>query len=132
MKWDHPAAWHLRARAASPLRQARKVVRAAGTATYPKLLAIEARREGDRVLVHYRLDPSPQRRATRLLVTLHRPEREAQLLATCPEKVEGTEGTVEVPLDAGVRGEVVVRASAYNTLRQRSDPLETVARPAPS
>jgi hypothetical protein len=34
-----------------------------------------------------------------------------------------------VPLEAEVEGEVVVRASAYNALRQRSDPLETVARP---
>jgi hypothetical protein len=131
MKWDHPTAWHLRARAATPLRQARKVVRAAGSATYPKLLAVEARREGDRVLVDYRLDPAPQRRASYLLVTLHRPDREAQLLASSPEKVEGTEGTVDVPLEAGVEGDVVVRASAYNTLRQRSDPLETVARPTP-
>ena len=132
MKWEHPTAWHLRARAATPFRSARRVVRAAGTVTYPKLLAIDARREGDRVLVDYRLDPAPQRRASRLLVTLHRPDREPQLLATCPEKIEGTEGTVDVPLAAGVEGEVVVRASAYNVLRQRSDPLETVARPTPS
>jgi hypothetical protein len=81
------------------------------------------------VLVDYRLDPAPQRRATYLLVTLHRPDREAQLLASCPEEIEGSEGTVDVPLEAGVEGEVVVRASAYNALRQRSDPLETVARP---
>ncbi len=32
-KWDHPAAWHQRARAATPLRRARGVVRAAGKAT---------------------------------------------------------------------------------------------------
>ena len=32
---------------------------------------------------------------------------------------------VEVPLPAGYEGDVVVRASAYNALRQRSDPLET-------
>jgi hypothetical protein len=128
-KWESPGAWHTRARAAAPLRQARRVVRAAGKATYPKLLAIEARREDGRVLVDYRLDPAPQRRATYLLVTLHRPDREAQLLASSPEEVEGSEGTVEVPLEAEVEGEVVVRASAYNALRQRSDPLETVARP---
>jgi hypothetical protein len=131
MKWEHPTAWHLRARAATPLRQARRVARAAGTATYPKLLSIDARREGDRVLVGYRLDPAPQRRATHLLVTLHRPEREAQLLASCPEEVEGTQGTVDVPLEDGIEGDVVVRASAYNVLRQRSDPLETVAHPSP-
>jgi hypothetical protein len=127
MKWDNPSAWHLRARAATPLRQGRKLVRALGKATYPKLLSIDARREDDRVLVDYRLDPAWRRRATRLLVTLHRPGHERQLLASCPEKIEGSQGTVDVPLKADVEGEVVVRASAYNVLRQRSDPLETVA-----
>jgi hypothetical protein len=126
-KWEHPSAWHLRARAATPLRRARFLVRQAGKATYPKLLDIAARREGDRVLVDYRLDPAPQRRATRLLVTLHRPEDERELLASCPEELSGPSGTVDVPAPAGVAGGLVVRASAYNALRQRSDPLETVA-----
>ena len=71
--------------------------------------------------------PCWRRRATRLLVTLHRPGHERQLLASCPEEIEGSQGTVDVPLKADVGGEVVVRASAYNVLRQRSDPLETVA-----
>jgi hypothetical protein len=128
-KWDHPAAWHNRARAATPLRQARHVVRQAGRATYPKLLEIDARRVRDRVLVDYRLGPAPQRRASRLLVTLHRPGEEQELLASCAEKLAGPAGTVDVPVPASVEGEVVVRASAYNVLRQRSDPLETMAEP---
>jgi hypothetical protein len=127
MKWDHPAAWHLRARAATPLREGRRLVRAAGTLTYPKLEAVAARREGDRVLVDYRLDPAPHRRASRLLVTLHRPDARGQVLASSPEEVGGARGTVAVPLPPGVEGDVVVRASAYNALRQRSDPLETFA-----
>jgi hypothetical protein len=126
-KWDRPAAWHTTARATKPLRTASRAARQAGKATYPKLLAIDARRERDRVLVDYRLDPAPQRRAARLLVTLHRPGEEAELLVSCPEKVEGTAGTVDVPVPAGVEGDLVVRASAYNVLRQRSDPLETTA-----
>jgi hypothetical protein len=126
-KWDHPAAWHNRARAATPLRQARKVVRAAGTLTYPKLLDIDAEREDGRVQVAYSLAKAPQRRASRLLVTLHRPGDERELLASCPEKIHGSTGVVDVPIPAGVEGEVVVRASAYNALRQRSDPLETTA-----
>jgi hypothetical protein len=129
-KWDHPAQWHLRARAATPLRKARFLVREAGKATYPKLLDIAARRVGDRVLVDYRLDPAPQRRATRLLVTLHRPDDARELLASCPEELDGPSGTVDVPVPAGVEGGVIVRASAYNVLRQRSDPLETLAEAA--
>ena len=126
-KWDEPATWHAAAKRAAPLRNGRRVVRAAGKATYPKLQSIDARREGDRVLVDYTLDPAPQRRASRLLVTLHREGSEDAVLASCPEKLEGTSGTVDVPLPAGVEGEIVVRASAYNVLRQRSDPLETTA-----
>jgi hypothetical protein len=126
-KFDTPATWHNRARAATPLRRGRRIVRQAGKATYPKLRSIEARREGDRVLVDYRLDPAIQRRASRLLVTLHRPGQEQEVLASCPEKLEGPAGTVDVPLPAEVEGDVVVRASAYNVLRQRSDPLETTA-----
>jgi hypothetical protein len=124
-KWDHPNAWHTRARAAAPLRQTRKAVRLAGKATYPKLLDIDATREDGRVAVAYSLDTAPQRRASRLLVTLHRPDDESELLAYSPEKIHARSGTVEVPLPAGVEGDVVVRASAYNALRQRSDPLET-------
>jgi hypothetical protein len=60
-------------------------------------------------------------------VTLHRPQDKRELLASCPEELTGTSGTVDVPVPAGVSGGVVVRASAYNVLRQRSDPLETVA-----
>ncbi len=124
-KWDHPAAWHGRAKAAKPLRQASRAVRAVGKATYPKLTDVSARREGDRVLVDYRLDPAIQRRATRLLVTLHRAEEADLVLATSPEQVSGSSGTVEVPVPAGVEGDLLVRASAYNPLRQRSDPRET-------
>jgi hypothetical protein len=124
-KWGRPAAWHSRARAATPLRQGGRLVRQAGKATYPKLEAIEARREGDRIVVDYTLDPAPQRRATRLLVTLHRAEQDELVLASCPEQVSGYEGAVDVPVPAGVEGDLIVRASAYNPLRQRSDPLQT-------
>lgn len=126
-KWDHPAAWHTRARAATPLRRGRSLVRAAGKATYPKLTGIAARREDGRVLVDYALDTAPQRRASRLLVTLHRGGAENELLGSFPEKISGPTGTVDLPLPEGVEGDIVVRASAYNVLRQRSDPLETTA-----
>jgi hypothetical protein len=126
-KWDHPAAWHQRARAATPLRRARGVVRAAGKATYPKLLDLAAHREDGHVRVDYATDTAPQRRPSRLLVTLHREGAEEQLLGSYPMKISSRTGSVEVPLPEGVEGDVVVRASAYNALRQRSDPLEAVA-----
>jgi hypothetical protein len=47
------------------------------------------------------------------------------MLASSPEPIRAPQGVVEVPLPPGVTGDVVVRASAYNALRQRSDPLET-------
>jgi hypothetical protein len=124
-KWDRPAAWHAGAVRATPLRRGRRVVRQAGKLTYPKLVSLAARREGDRVVVDYAVDPAPQRRASRLLVTLHRPGDEDELLASSPEKLGGSSGTVDVPVPEGVEGDLVVRASAYNALRQRSDPLET-------
>jgi hypothetical protein len=124
-KWDHPAAWHGRAKAAAPLRQSRGAIRQLGKATYPKLTSIEARRDGDRVLVDYALDTAPQRRASRLLVTLHRADADELVLVSCPERVSGPVGTVDVPVPEGVEGDLVVRASAYNTLRQRSDPQRT-------
>jgi hypothetical protein len=124
-KWEHPATWHVRARAATPLRQGRRVVRQLGRATYPRLLDIQARREDGRVLVAYRADRSWRRRPSRLLVTLHRPSDEREVLISSAEPISAPQGTVEVPLPAGYEGAVVVRASAYNALRQRSDPLET-------
>jgi hypothetical protein len=123
-KWDHPATWHTRSRAATPLRQTGRLLPKAGAVTYPKLESIQARREGDRVIVDYALDPAPQRRATRLLVTLHRAEQDELVLASCPEQVSGVVGSVDVPVPEGVEGDLLVRASAYNPLRQRSDPLQ--------
>jgi hypothetical protein len=123
-KWDDPEAWHNRARRAEPLRRGRRAVRLAGAATYPRLTSLAARRDGRRVLVDWAVDPAPQRRATRLLVTLHRGE---EVLASHPLAIAGTAGTVEAPLPEDVTGPILVRASAYNSLRQRSDPLEATA-----
>jgi hypothetical protein len=120
-KWSKPGAWHAAARRRAPLRTGSRAVRWAGELTYPKLLYLSARREGDEIVVGFRLDPAPQRRATHLLVTLHRADRRTLVLASHAEPIEGSQGEVRVP---GADGEIVVRGSAYNSLRQRSDPLE--------
>jgi Vacuolar protein sorting-associated protein 62 len=124
-KWDDPEAWHRRARTAAPLRRARRIVREAGKATYPRLTALSARRTDRLVHVDWAIDPAPQRRATYLLVTLH--GEDGDLLTSMPVPVSGAAGTAEVPLPTAVDGPITVRASAYNALRQRSDPLAAVA-----
>jgi len=123
-RWDDPEGWHGRARRAAPLRRGRRVVREAGKATFPRLTALSARLDAGRVLVDWAVDPAPQRRATRLLVTLHRGD---EVIASHPLPIAGTAGTAEVPLPDDAAGPLLVRASAYNPLRQRSDPLEATA-----
>jgi len=59
-----------------------------------------------------------------MLVTLHRAGQDELVLTSCPEQVSGRVGSVDVPVPEGVEGDLIVRASAYNTLRQRSDPLQ--------
>ena len=75
-----------RAKAATPLRQSRGVVAAGRQGDVPKLTGIDARREGDRVLVDYQLDPAIQRRATRLLVTLHRADEDELCSPPAPSR----------------------------------------------
>jgi len=123
-KWDSPSAWHTRARAATPLRRGRAIVRQAGKATYPKLTALSATRTGGAVHVSYELDRATLRRASRLLVTLHPADRPRQVLASETPEVSGRAGTVELPLPEASEGELIARASAFNELRQRSDPLQ--------
>jgi hypothetical protein len=48
-----------------------------------------------------------------------------KLTDSTPEQVSGSAGTVDVPVPEGVEGDLLVRASADNALRQRSDPRQT-------
>jgi hypothetical protein len=130
-KWRAPAAWHARARYRRSRVLAGSAVRRAGLLTYPRLLSLDARRSNDRVVVDYAVDRAPPRRATRLVVTLHR-STDGELLASIPVGIDGPEGTVEVLIPEGAGDDLFVRASAYNRLRQRSDPMETKVKPGGS
>jgi hypothetical protein len=123
-KWDHPAAWHRRAVLATPFRKVGRAVRSAGRLTYPRLRRLSARMGPEGVLVEWALDRVPLHGARQLLVTVHPATREEELLISHAAPIRGRSGVVTVPLDALPAGDLVVRASAYNSLRQRSDPLE--------
>ena len=124
-KWEHPAAWHRRAQLATPFRKIGRGVRQLGRLTYPRLKRIAARMAGDAIEVEWALDGVPLHGARQLLVTVHPATREEEMLLSHAAPIRGRSGVVTVPLEAPVAGDLVVRASAYNSLRQRSDPLET-------
>ena len=84
---------------------------------------------GDAIEVEWELDGGPLRSARQLLVTVHPATREEELLLSYTAQIRGRSGVVPVPLEEVPEGDLVVRASAYNSLRQRSDPLETPVTP---
>jgi hypothetical protein len=56
-------------------------------------------------------------------VTVHRADATDEVLASHAAPISGRQGTVTIPVPDGLEGAGLVRASAYNALRQRSDPL---------
>jgi hypothetical protein len=123
-KWEHPDAWHRRAQLATPFRKIGRGVRAVGTLTYPRLESISARMAAEGVDVEWELGRGPFRGASQLLVTVHPAQREEELLVSHAAPIRGRSGVVKVPLPGPPAGDLVVRASAYNRLRQRSDPRQ--------
>ena len=122
-KWSAPGKWHLKAAGRKSQRAVSRASRRAGELTYPRLTALAAHREGDAVAVDWILDPAPARAATHLLVTVHRAEAPDEVLVSHAARISGRQGTVTIPVPDGLEDAGLVRASAYNALRQRSDPL---------
>jgi hypothetical protein len=128
MKFNHPAVWHRAALVRTPFQAFGRIVRQAGRLTYPRLTELSARRDAASVEIGWRLDGNPLHAARRLLVTLHPAGQEEIVLASRPVAIRGSQGSGEVPLPDGSPAQLVVRASAFNRLRQRSDPLESQVR----
>jgi hypothetical protein len=124
-KWDHPATFNRGAAIRTPFQAVGRAVRQAGSRTYPRLLSLAAARHDVAIAVEWETDPNPLRRATQLLVTVHPAGQEEIVLASDPRAIDGTSGTERIPVPEGAPAQLVVRASAFNRLRQRSDPLET-------
>ena len=125
MKWKHPANYHRVATVGNVFRKVGRIVRWAGRLTYPRLRSLGARRSGGEIEIAWALDGKWLHAARQLLVTLHAEGAEDLVLASHTIPIKGASGTETVPLPPAAPERLVARASAFNTLRQRSDPLET-------
>lgn len=132
VRWKRPLDYHGTKSAAAVA--VSRAARTAGTLTYPRLTSLGARLEGDAVVLAYELDERPLAGAGLLYVTVHEggdgdaPDGEV-LLSTAVE-IGDRAGEVGVHLPDPV-ARCVVYASAFNRLRQRSDPLRAVATRTP-
>jgi hypothetical protein len=78
-------------------------------------------READSVVVEWRVQRSMFRRARWLLITLHQGENSHRLVCGRSVRVRSDTGQTRLVLGAHAQGPVVVKASALNWVRQRSD-----------
>jgi hypothetical protein len=86
--------------------------------TQPRLRALGAHRADGAVELGWAAGRGPLRGATHLHVTVH--DADGALLGSSVERIRGHAGTLRVGAPAAAE---TVRVSAYNALRQRSDPL---------
>jgi hypothetical protein len=127
IRWTAPATYHRLAEAVTPVRTLGRILHGLTSLTWPRLTRLEASAEPDGgIAVEWALDGSLLRSATRLHVTLH--DGDGRLLADDVEPIHGRSGELRLPAppDGGVPD--FIRASAYNTVRQRSDPVQARVR----
>ena len=127
LKWRDPEAFHARsARLGGATRAARKGFRAVDRLSAPPAPRVRAELEGRRVMVGFAVEPTTIRRPTQLLVTLHEESPREEVLVSQVVPLDEKTGEVEVVLPAPADG-VLVRASTFNTLRQRSPTVSAQA-----
>ena len=132
-RWSRPLDYHREGEKIGVWRKVGRGIRLAGKATYPKLTALSAQLDGQKLTVHYELDPSPLRPASQLYVTAHRPPGPGapdgavgEVLLSQAKEIERRRGSVGLVLPMPLTQCLVV-ASALNAARQRSDPVRTTA-----
>jgi hypothetical protein len=125
-RWSDPAAYHRKARRKTVWRRIGRLLRRLGARTYPKLSAVTALVDGRKLTVDYVVAPGLLRPATQLYVTVHDAVDPERIVLTHVEEISDRAGTVELELPDDLE-RCLVRASAYNALRQRSDPVEAEA-----
>lgn len=119
-RWGRPAVLHTRSARRRLSLAIGDVIHRAGRLTYPPAPRIEARLEGEVVVVEWELPRTVLRRPRHLYLTVHVEEGRERVLASRVVEHAGRSGSEPVPLP-GAPQRVVVWASAFNRLRQRSD-----------
>lgn len=125
-RWTRPAKYHEEAEGEDPWRRLGRIARQLGRPTYPRLRSVTAQFDGQVLHVGYVLNSSPLRPASQLYVTVHRAEQPDSILLSRALTIKGRRGTVELLLPRPLE-QCLVRASAFNAARQRSDPLPAYA-----
>lgn len=134
-RWARPDLYHRRASLSKPVAGAKLILWYIGKATYPLAPRITAARlEQTRLTIEYELPRQGLHRSKHLLLTVHGGgEREEMLLSQVIRGARSTgRETLEVPAppsEGRDRDSVVVYASAFNALGQRSDPIRVAAAP---
>jgi hypothetical protein len=124
-KWTRPGRFHQAARRRRPRARLGRLLWTLGKATYPGRPEVSARLEDAHLRVDYRVPRTVLRRPRQLYLTVHDPESQ-EVLASHAVPVEEMEGSVDLMLPERPP-RVLVRASAFNRARQRSDLSETTA-----
>lgn len=123
-RWSRPDQFHAEARERPP--RTRRAAWRLGRRTYPRLRRLEASVEGREALVDYELDPLRATGPMRLYLTVHdRAEPGERTLLSAAVPVERSRGRERLVLPA-LAERPLVRGSAFNALRQRSDVLEAI------
>ena len=121
-RWTNPAKYHAEAQRGDIWRKLGRLVRWVGTPTYPRLRSVSAHLAGQRLTVGYELGSARLPGPMRLHVTVHDPERPDVVLLSSAPRISRKSGEVELVLPEPCE-RCLVRASAFNVARQRSDPL---------
>jgi hypothetical protein len=120
-RWERPTAFHGQVQLKRPLGVVDRALWRAGQATYPAKPRIEARLEDEVLSGVVHVESSSLRRASRVYLTAHDPDEEGQpVLRSTVVPVRGGRGEFEILLPRAP-ARCLLRASAFNLLRQRSE-----------
>jgi hypothetical protein len=123
-RWERPTSFHDQARRKRPFGLVDRAIWRVGHATYPFKPRVSATLAGEILRGELQVETSLIRRASRAYVTAHDPDREGEpVLRSTVVAVEGGRAEFELLLPRAP-GRCLVRASAFNFLRQRSELAE--------
>ncbi len=119
-KWTSPAAFQRKLGRRKLRAVLGRLLHRIGEAFYPNPPRLDARLEGRRCIVDYRLESTSTRRSRHLYLTVHDGER---VIASRAVRCAGNSGT-EILRLSEPRAAVLVLGSTFNRVRQRSDLAE--------